>query len=209
MVRRISDSRRRTNRSSKRERLPSRETLAALLKRCSSKTRAAVLLLASSGMRVGELVRLRVADLDLTKQPPTIVIRDVIQPRKWRVSYITGEAKHAVESYLFEREDRGEALESDSPLFVYESGSSMTPQAMVSLIRRGFKAAGVSGSSMRLESQVLRRWFKKQLIGTGAPRRVVDFLCGHVRGGHPAEEEVRRWYSLAIPSLTILQATSS
>ena len=204
MARRVSDPRgRRTKRSKKPERVPTTDVLASIVKTCSSKTRAAVLLLATSGMRVGELVRLRLADLDLSQHPPAVKIRDALYPRKWRISFITGEAKRAVESYLNERKGRGEVLSADSPVFAYESGSSMTPQAMVSLIRRAFEAAGIKGQRMRLESQVLRRWFKRQLIGAGTPKKIVDFLTGHSRHSHPPEEEVKKWYARAVPRLTL------
>lgn len=197
------DSKRHRPKGSKHDHLPSKETMATLVGICSSKTRAAVLLLASSGIRVGELVRLRVNDLDFTGDLPTVRIRNGLQPQKWRISYITEEARQALDSYLSERKNHGEDIGSESPLFAYESGSSMTPQAMVSLIRRGFQAAGIRGPNMRLESQVLRRWFKKQLIGIGAPRKVVDFLCGQIHRWRPSEEEVKLWYVRAIPSLTI------
>ena len=191
------------------DRLPSKETLAALVRICSSKTRASVLLLASSGMRIGELVRLRLGDLDLSNDPPAIVVRDALQPHKSRVSYITGEARHAVESYLAERRRRGEDLGGESPLFAYESGTSMTPQAMISLIRRGFEAAGIRSPRIRLDSQILRRWFMGQLIRTGVPRAIVDFLCGRPNRARPAEDEVRRWYIRAIPNLTIVASAAT
>lgn len=175
---------------------------------CSSKTRASVLLLASSGMRIGELVRLRLSDLDLSNDPPAVVVRDAMQPHRSRVSYITGEARRAVESYLAERRGRGEDLGGQSPLFAYESGSSMTPQAMISLIRRGFEAAGIRSPRIRLDSQILRRWFMGQLIRTGAPRAIVDFLCGRPNRARIAEDEVRRWYVRAIPNLTIVASAT-
>lgn len=204
MARRVSDPRgRRTNRSKKTERIPTKDALASMIKACSLKTRAAVLLLATSGIRVGELVRLTLSDLDLSQYPPTIRVRNAIHPRKWRISFITGEAKRAVQSYLDQRADRGEELSADSPVFAYESGSSMTPQAMVSMIRRAFESAGVRGQRMRLESQVLRRWFKRQLIGAGTPKKIVDFLVGHSRHSRPPEDEVKRWYAKAIPLLTL------
>ncbi len=203
MGRRVSSHRGRRPRKQRPERLPSKEALAKIVRICSSKTRAAVLLLASSGMRVGELVRLKVSDLDFSQHPPTIKVRDALDPRKWRISFITGEARRALESYFSERKHRGEELDKDSPVFAYESGSFMTPQAMGSLIRRAFEAAGIKGQRMKLESQVLRRWFRTQLIGSGTPRKIVEFLCGHVHRPRPAEDEVRRWYARAIPSLTI------
>jgi len=187
------------------DRLPSRETLARLLESCSSRTRAAVLLLASSGMRVGELVRLRIRDLNFSAEPAELRIREVGEPERYRTSYITNEARRAVEAYLEERRRRNQPLEDESPLFAYESGSPMTPQAMLSLIQRGFESTGLRGPKMRLDSQILRRWFKKQLIGAGAPRAIVDTLCGNVRPAKVPHEQVRHWYVRAIPNLTILE----
>ncbi len=189
------------------DRLPSKEMLATVIRICSSKTRASVLLLASSGMRVGELVRLRVADLKLSETPPAVKIQDTLRPHRWRISYMTAEARQAVESYLEERRNRGDLLCDHTPVFAYESGSSMTPQAMVSLIRRAFDAAGIRGPRMMLDSQVFRRWFKTQVIRAGAPRVVVDFLCGRPGGVKPTDEELKRWYVRAVPGLTIVSAT--
>ncbi len=199
---------RKRTRKARAERLPSKEILSRIVRMCSSKTRAAVLLLASSGIRVGELVRLKVADLDLSQHPPAIRIKHAMRSRHWRITYITIEAAGAVQSYLAERRNKGEKIERDTPVFAYESGASMTPQAMISMIRRAFDAAGFGGQRIRLESQVLRRWFKRQLIGSGAPRKVVEFLCGHVPRPRPPEEEVRHWYARAIPLLTITSTTT-
>ncbi len=201
MPRRGNDKRKRV--VARADRLPSRETMARLLKFCSAKTKAAVLLLASSGIRVGELVRLHIADLDLSQIPAVVRIGTSVEPRRWRISYMTPEAKGALEFYLSERRTRGEDLRSGSPLFAYESGSPMTPQAMLSMIKRAFAEAGLKAPRMRLDSQIFRRWFKKRLIGIGAPRRVVDALLGQTRRPRASEEEVRSWYVRAMPILTI------
>ncbi len=188
------------------DRLPSKETLASLLDSCTSRTRAAVLLLASSGMRVGELVRLRIKDLDLSSSPAELRIREAGEPERYRTCYITDEARAAVQRYLDERREKNQPIDEESALFAYESGSPMTPQAMLSLIQRGFESTGLRGPKMRLDSQILRRWFKKQLIGAGAPRVIVDALCGNVRPPKVSHDQVRHWYIRAIPNLTILKA---
>jgi len=159
-------------------------------------------------MRVGELVRLRIRDLNFSTEPAQLTIREVGEPERYRTSYITDEARRAVEAYLDERKRRNQPLEDESPLFAYESGSPMTPQAMLSLIQRGFESTGLRGPKMRLDSQILRRWFKKQLIGAGAPRAIVDTLCGNVRAAKVPQEQVRHWYVRAIPNLTIVQAAT-
>ena len=81
-------------------------TLRTILKHSDLKMRALILVLASSGMRVGELLQVRLDDLELDKDPPRINIRrEYTKTGERRVTFITKEAKEALLEWLKVRED--------------------------------------------------------------------------------------------------------
>jgi len=78
-----------------------REILTRLLHALPIKLRTAVLVATASGMRLGELVQLRISDIDFSSKPTRIMIRaETTKGRVGRETYLTTEATTALKDFL-------------------------------------------------------------------------------------------------------------
>ena len=134
--------------------------------------RAMVDLLYATGMRVSELIALRVADLD----EATGVVRVTGKGRKQRLVPVGTQALRTVSEYA--ASERNSLLKGRmSPyLFVTARGTSMTRQAFWKLLRQRGKTAGIF---QNLSPHVLRHTFATHLLEGGADLRSVQTMLGH------------------------------
>ena len=129
----------------------------------------AVSLMISTGIRVGELVALRIADLDLSNRS----IRVLGKGRRERMVYLTNDwICAAVTDYL----DRSERTHVDSPLLLNRDGSQLTTAAVRGLLARAAERAGLT---KRVTPHMLRHTAATQLIEAGVDIRFVQRLLGH------------------------------
>ena len=78
-----------------------KETINRILRLVNPKLAAVILIACSSGMRIAEIVQLRLSDIDFSKQPTTIVVRaETTKTRETRVTHISSEATNALKDYL-------------------------------------------------------------------------------------------------------------
>jgi integrase/recombinase XerD len=140
--------------------------------------RAMIDLLYATGMRVSELIKLRIADLDELGG----VIRVTGKGNKQRLIPVGREALQAIERYQIERRPsllRGRV----SPyLFVTARGTAMTRQGFWKLLRGYGKEAGLIsefGRKGALSPHVLRHTFATHLLEGGADLRSVQTMLGH------------------------------
>jgi len=78
-----------------------KELILRLLRNVPPRLQTVILVLASSGMRIGELVQLRLSDIDFTTTPTTIRLPGKItKTRQTRETFITEEATNALKDYL-------------------------------------------------------------------------------------------------------------
>jgi integrase/recombinase XerD len=129
--------------------------------------RAMLELLYATGLRVSELVSLKIFEVDLNGN----VVRTVGKGSKQRLVPLGEEAAAWIAKYLKERKKAA----SDT-LFITARGAGMTRQAFWHLIRR-YGARAVPGK--KLSPHVLRHAFATHLINHGADLRVVQMLLGH------------------------------
>jgi integrase/recombinase XerD len=134
--------------------------------------RAMLEMLYASGLRVSELVGLRVAQASLDMG----VVRVLGKGAKERLVPLGEEALEWLQRYLGEaRPSLLEGRVTDT-LFVTARGEGMTRQAFWYLVRRHAQAAGIRAS---LSPHVLRHAFATHLLNHGADLRVVQMLLGH------------------------------
>jgi integrase/recombinase XerD len=134
--------------------------------------RAMLEVLYACGLRVSELVSLKVTEVSLNEG----VIRVTGKGSKTRLVPMGEEAVDWVERYL--KESRPAILQrqlSDS-LFVTQRGEAMTRQAFWYLIKRYAVKAGIRKP---MSPHVLRHAFATHLLNHGADLRVVQMLLGH------------------------------
>ncbi|CAG0983148.1 Tyrosine recombinase XerD [Methylophilaceae bacterium] len=134
--------------------------------------RAMLEILYACGLRVSELVGLKVTEVSLQEG----VIRVTGKGSKTRLVPMGEEAVEWVARYL--KEGRPEILQrrlSDS-LFVTQRGEAMTRQAFWYLIKRYALLAGIHKP---MSPHTLRHAFATHLLNHGADLRVVQMLLGH------------------------------
>lgn len=76
-------------------------TIVRVLKHLPLKLQTVVIVLCASGMRIGELVQLKLSDIDFDTTPTMIRIRaETTKTRQSRETFLTGEATNIVKDYL-------------------------------------------------------------------------------------------------------------
>lgn len=134
--------------------------------------RAMLELIYATGLRVSELVELRVLQLNLRQG----VVRTLGKGSKERLVPIGEVAADWLEQYLSRA--RVELLKGREceVLFVTQRGAGMTRQAFWHLIKKHALFAGISKP---LSPHTLRHSFATHLLNNGADLRVVQMLLGH------------------------------
>lgn len=136
--------------------------------------RAILELLFSTGLRVSELARLRINDLNLKKVEFTIRGKG----NKLRLVFLSDDAKAAIKSYLEIRQDtepflfvgHGKINKKTNPVY------GLTPRSIERLVE---KYALVAGITKKVTPHTLRHSFATDLLIGGADIRSVQQLLGH------------------------------
>jgi integrase len=167
---------------SEEDRAPTKEELKRLLNHASSaRDRALIYCLTSSGLRIGTILSLKVGDVDFSYPD---VARFTVERKRGRkfstkrngnqgklfISWITPEARMALQQYLKEREAQGETVTPDSPLFtdVYYSGKPITVEDFERVWARLLHRADLAQKSNRwyvLHIHTLRKYFRSNCVG--------------------------------------------
>ncbi len=134
--------------------------------------RAMLELLYATGIRVTELIQLRVSNLDAALG----VIRVTGKGNKQRLVPVHAKALLAISDYV----ERARQLllkgKASPALFVTARGGAMTRQAFWSIIKLNGKKAGIFHD---LSPHVLRHTFATHLLEGGADLRSVQTMLGH------------------------------
>jgi integrase/recombinase XerD len=129
-------------------------------------------LLYATGLRVSELIHLRLADLDSSEG----TVRVIGKGNKQRLVPVGRQALESVSGYLGAARS---ALLKGRPsphLFVTARGKAMTRQGFWKLLRTRGRSAGVFG---KLSPHVLRHSFATHLLEGGADLRSLQTMLGH------------------------------
>jgi integrase len=185
------------------DKVPSNAELRRILSHMDVKGRSLFLVLASSGMRLGEAMKLRVEDVDLTSDPARIDIRgEYTKTGNPRVAFISFEAKESLEEWLRIRESElkvavkrsryGKASE-DKRVWAFEANTAYYIWRNA-VSKSGFDKRFQYNSGVErftVHPHVLRKFFRTRMA-TVVPVDVVEALMGHE--GYLTE--VYRRYSL-------------
>ncbi len=129
------------------------------------------------GLRVGELVGLNVADLDLRDR----LVRVRGKGKKERLGPLGGKAVAALEQYLAARTSAVPAVgsgDSQPALFLNQTGSRLTARSVGRIVKR---YALLLGSDAGLHPHSFRHAFATHLLSDGADLRAIQELLGHAR----------------------------
>lgn len=134
-------------------------------------------LLFSTGLRVSELTNLKLEDINLNKDEFSVKGKG----GKWRVVFLSNQAKYWLKKYLemrtdmdpalFIRHDRGQKETNKK-----QSENRLTPRSVQRLIKKYTKIAGIT---KKITTHSLRHSYATDLLASGADLRAVQELLGH------------------------------
>jgi len=138
----------------------------------SYRNKAMLELIYATGLRVSELINLKLQDIDLTQD----IIRTFGKGSKERVIPIGDYAKEYLEKYIYEY--RGSMLKRESCeyLFLNNHGKKMTRQGFFKILKKIAKEKGID---KEFSPHTLRHSFASHLLKYGADLRTIQELLGH------------------------------
>jgi integrase/recombinase XerD len=134
--------------------------------------RAMLELLYATGLRVSELVGLRLGDV----QPQIGCVRTIGKGRKERLVPVGENALSELESYLQNGRPALEKGRGSSVVFLNRSGQGLTRQGFWKMIKRRALEAGIRTD---ITPHTLRHSFATHLLENGADLRAVQAMLGH------------------------------
>ncbi|MFB3926160.1 MAG: site-specific tyrosine recombinase/integron integrase [Syntrophales bacterium] len=140
-----------------------------------SRDRAMIELLYSSGMRVNELTKLNMEDIDFIQG----LVKVMGKGKKERIIPVGGPALIALRAYLEKRPElfgRKVHNSSENPVFLGKTGSRITPRSVARILD---KYVALSGIRKKISPHTLRHAFATHLLDGGADLRVIQELLGH------------------------------
>jgi integrase len=209
------------------------EEIAKLLDNADKRSRVIVLLLASSGMRVGALPQLKIMDLKpvMAGDQKLYEITAYSGDKEEQITFCTPECATAIDDYLRFREARGELLSPDTPiireqfntedLLKIQRPKKLDVTSIQRIINELILRAGLRGRKAMIEGQRhgttrhevrachgFRKWFNTVLKNSNVNPLFTEIWLGHKIGLEPAylrssETDHLKEYLKAIPHLTI------
>ena len=137
----------------------------------SIRNKAMLELMYASGLRVSELVNLKIYDIDMTDD----IVRTIGKGSKERIIPIGDYAKNAIMNYLDIR-DNFFKREINDYLFLNNHGKKMTRQGFFKIIKSIAKEKGIKKD---ISPHTLRHSFATHMINNGADLRTIQELLGH------------------------------
>lgn len=131
--------------------------------------RAIIELLYSTGIRVGELVNLKIEDINFAEE----VIKVKGKGRKERIVPVGKFALDCLIEYIERRPNKGEKF-----VFLNKYGKKLTERSVERIIK---KYSIIAGINKKVTPHTLRHTFATHLLDRGADLRFVQELLGHER----------------------------
>jgi site-specific recombinase XerD len=131
---------------------------------------AILLLLLKTGVRLNELVGLRLDDVQFDHPGTNLMVRDGRNGGTRKVP-LDGEVRHALYGYLSIRPN----LEGEDHLFLSREGRSLSTRSVQRIVSARAQAAGLDGVS----PQALRRTYASRLLDNTGDLALVSRRLGH------------------------------
>jgi len=182
VIRRVKGSRARTQ-----DKVPSNVELRQILTHTPVQGTALFLTLASSGMRIGEALQLKLEDLSLDNEPAKVSIRgSYTKTGNSRIAFISREATETIQQWLRVREDylsaaskksRYEKSAEDDRLFPFEHLTAYV--IWKNAVRKaGFLKRDPETNRHTVHPHTLRKFFRSKMSQL-IPVDIVEALMGH------------------------------
>ena len=163
--------------------------------RLVARDRALFELLYGTGLRVGELARLRVRDWEAQRRE----LRVLGKGSKERILPVPAKAREALEAWLALRERAGLL---GQPLFTNARGGALSDRGVRVILRRRMLVAGIARAA---SPHTLRHSYATHLLDADVDLRAIQELLGHERLSttqrytHVSAERLSRVYRQAHP----------
>ncbi len=138
----------------------------------SLRDKAIMELIYATGMRLREIERVNIGDIDFSTQ----TVRVFGKGGKIRILPIGDVAFKKLNEYLKERRKKGERFTMTTPLFINKNGTRLSGRSIARIIKKRAKEAGFFKN---IHPHVFRHSFATHLLNGGADLRVVQELLGH------------------------------
>jgi len=194
------------------DRAPTVEEIRQILAWGKLRTKALILVLASSGMRLGEAIRLKVKDVNFDSRPVMVRLSPKVASKTGepRTAYISDEAAEYLRRYLSNRISNGEAWvfpsEADETRHMSEDRAWRTIIECVEKAGLGKDKETTIHGRRRIHPHSFRKFFFSKVVG------IIGETAAHAMMGHGSylktyykrtEEERGRDYLKCMPHLTI------
>lgn len=155
-------------------------------------------LLYATGMRVGELVNIKLNDIDLKEK----YIKILGKGNKERIVYFGDYAKEYLEKYIYEARDSLLKNKKSDYLLINNSGTNLSARGVELVIKNIIKETSIKSN---ITPHVLRHTFATHLLNEGCDILSVQELLGHesLRATqvytHITNEGLRNIYNISHP----------
>lgn len=210
------------------DRAYTQEEIQSIIDISNERTKSVVLLLASSGMRIGGVCSLRCADLKDKDEIYKITVYS--NSRQEYFTYCSPECKKALDTYFAIRLRHGEVFTDKTPVireqyntrnyFGIKYPRPTTIAGIEFILKEVEERAGIRTRIKRTENQMgiprkdvmlahgFRKFFNTKLVSARINPLIKEMLMGHHTGleesyYRPMEEDIKAEYEKAIPFLTI------
>jgi integrase len=168
---------------------PDHGTIRSLLEHSDVRMKAVVLLLSSTGMRIGELLSIREDQIDYSRRMITLKAEDT-KTKTGRNVFFTREAELALNEFLkirskYIEDNNNHVAKMKHGIVTVDDGRIFPhdPNSINKTWNRALKRAGMYQKTGRGQQKFhphsLRQFFSTQLRKDGAPDSVVEVLLGH------------------------------
>jgi integrase len=203
------------------DRAPTKAELRKIVMNSPINGKALFLVLASSGARIGEALKIDVRDIDLTKDPAQITLRgEGTKTHNTRISFISSEATEWVKDWLKSRESYIKTSTEKGRMHIAKDTNVLFPfnatTAQViwnnALEKVGLTEKDPSTRRFLVHIHSLRKFFSSSMNKAGVPNDIVEAIMGHegyLRAAYRryAIEELADFYKKGEHSVTVLSDT--
>jgi len=219
------------------DRMPTKDELRRLLNVVNLRDKTFVLVASSSGLRRRTLVTLKFGDVNFDYPDVARIMvtrrytikgkqfssgRKISKKRKFFVTFITPEAKKMLLEYKRYREEIGEKITDESPLFTStrkdELGKFLSARYIDTHWGRILKRAHLADKGVnwfQIHFHTLKKYAETQMINANVKQSYREFFLGH-KGAYlevnyfkGEEEKCLEEYRRAIPYLSIIEVPPS
>ena len=176
--------------SKRKDLVPTLEEVKKMLDVVSLEEKFRIIFIAQTGMRVSDALELKVGDIQRELELGNVPLAIKFLPKKdretikERITFLASDGVDMLKQYLKWREENGEKITADSPLFVGRTNRGMKPITSLRFnetIKRAAKKAGLNGDNKYgvMRTHGLRKFFITQLTNHGVEDKIINFFICH------------------------------